>query len=202
MANPIKKNKPPTPSKPVPAPASTKKVRKAPVPLKEKGKPVKKTRPPTRPKPAPAPPSTQKARTAPVRFTEKQVLAADLKPPLGHDEGTYKRPGLVIENGSEPPLPKSVQCTGSLVIYSSSAMYMDDCTGFSGPKDGDNSMVARARKNAEDAAGKIPCAEGCVKHVVEIWHGWDCTLDPNLQPPANKVAMAAVELEIVCRIES
>lgn len=198
MAKPVKKTRPPTPSRPAPAPASTKKVRKGPA---EKGKPVKRARQPKRPMPIPASASSKKVRTAPVLFTGKRILAAGVKPPFGHEKGTYKDPGIVIENGHEPRLPKSVPCDGSLVICSTSAVLVADCTGFSGPNDGDNGMVTRALKNAQDAADKIVCAGDCVRHVDEIWRAWDCSLDPNQPAPTNKLAAAAVELEISCRTE-
>lgn len=189
MGKPIEKTKPPARSKTVPASASTK-----------KSKPVKKTRPPTRPKPVPKPASTKKVRKAPVPITATQILA--FGPPWVDDEGTFKDRDLDIPGGDEPPLPKSLGCNSSLVIYAVNAKWVDDCKGFSGPKAGDNSVVQLARECAHKAADKIPCDKGCVKRVVEIWHGWQCGPAPEVKDPPNILAAAAVELEIRCEIQS
>jgi len=87
------------------------------------------------------------------------------------------------------------------VIYSSVGEVVDNCKGLLGPKDGNNRLVQNARANANKTADKIPCAGGCVKHVVEIWHGWEC-IDLSTNPPPELTAIVAVEVEIQCRIET
>jgi hypothetical protein len=134
--------------------------------------------------------------SAPIRFTDLQLLKAGVKPAFKDQQGNYEDPGLVIAGGRVPILPPNVPCPGSLVIYSSWAKVVANCNGFGGPGAANNAVVNTALQNANAVAAQIPCADGCSKHVFEIWRGWDCGGNP--QPI---VAMGAVEVKIECRVE-
>jgi hypothetical protein len=184
-------------------------------PRKPAAKPAKTARKPAARKPARAAgrkPTTAAKRTAApakrtrrlaprkekalVRFSDAAVIKAGWKPPFPHSDGEYAEPDIVIPGGDEPPgIERELPCPGSVVIYSSWADWVPNCNGL-GAGGGNNAVVAKALANAQKAAAKIKCAEGCTKRVNEIWRGWDCG------PEGKKfLLIGAVELAVICQIE-
>jgi hypothetical protein len=129
-----------------------------------------------------------------VQFDDATLIAAGLKPAFQNDEGEYQNPNLVLAGGRPTrPIPQSLPCPSTYVIYSSWAENVGNCQGFGGPNDGNNRVVAVARQNAQAVADGIECDDECNKQVREIWKGWDCFIDV-----IGTIARAAVEIEISC----
>ena len=169
---------------------------KAPTGTRAKAALTKKTTPSVGKAPKTHPVGKTITRSVPDLFTDVQIIAAvgGEKSPIGFpdEQGTYENPDVEIAAGKlTKPLPQSVSCIGTLVIYSSWAEHVKNCAGFAGPGAAGNAVLAEAVKNANAAAAKIPCADECKKTVTEIWRGWGCGNNP-------LTATGAVELKIGC----
>ncbi len=136
-------------------------------------------------------------------FYDEELLARGLKPPFEHDRGTYPEEGtdLIIAGGSilhESQIPRPLECpTSAYMVYSSwAAKVYDQCDGYGGADDGDNSVVEKALENANDVIRqKIDCREGCDKSSSEVWRGWSCRYDKRSKA---YIASGAVMIKVTC----
>ena len=124
----------------------------------------------------------------------------DAEPEFANKEGKFRKPDLVVVGGvPREDVPESLTCDAVFVLYSSWADWVAGCKGFAGPDDRDNAMCQSAAQSARQVAGTIACPKACPKRqITEIFRGWDCSRDPEL---GRDQALAAVEVEIRCRIE-
>ena len=129
-----------------------------------------------------------------IKFDESEIIFAREKPPFPNDQGTYEFPDLYIAGGKpKGPIPQSLRCPSTYVIYSSAAEFVGNCQGLGGPNDGNNRVVRRALQSANRVASGISCQGDCEPIVDDIWRGWNCSPDGN-----RFFAIAAVEVKISC----
>ena len=130
-----------------------------------------------------------------IKFDENEIILAGEKPPFQNDQGTYEIPDLVISGGRpRGPVPQSLRCPSTYVIYSSALEFVGNCQGFGGPNDGNNRVVLKARQTALNVANGIACRGDCERQVDDIWQGWSCGADV----PNRFSAFAAVEIKVSC----
>jgi len=131
-------------------------------------------------------------------FYDEELLAKGFKPPFEHDRGTYSEENDLIIAGGRPlkGIPTFLDCPSTYIIYSSwAAKVQDKCAGFGGAGDGDNSVLDKALRNANDAVDKINCRQGCTKSSAEIWRGWKCGFDRSSKV---YIATGAVQVKVTC----
>ena len=129
-----------------------------------------------------------------VRFDESEIILAGEKPPLQNDQGNFEFPDLIISGGRpKGPVPRSLRCPSTYVIYSSALEFVGTCQGFGGPNDGNNRIVIKALQTARKVASGIACQGDCKPQVDDIWRGWSCNQIGN-----RFSAVAAVEVKISC----
>jgi hypothetical protein len=126
------------------------------------------------------------------------LLEAKAPDYFDHQRGTYKDPNWSWKPGSDEqdPLPETLDCGHSFVIYAASADWVDSCDGV----DFACGTCRDASGAAQAAAAKIGCPKICSPpQVQEIWRGWGCKQSAGEKRP---LLICAVEVEVTCPVSA
>jgi hypothetical protein len=93
------------------------------------------------------------------------------------------------------PLPTSLRCGRTIVIYAFTSESVDSCAAYNGPLGSNNPLCQTALEQVVSAANQVSCPKTCPDLFIrEIWRGWGCVTTAS----GGGQAWGGVEIEVVC----